>query len=83
MVIQSGQEQFEAKPSRVRLAALLPPLLAALACTGLIIEAIVTVIGARDNGDLMVMICPILGALFFCIPAGQAWWACIKLIRRS
>jgi hypothetical protein len=82
MVATGEQDQMEIKP-RVRLTALLPPLLAALACTGLIVEAIVTVIGARDNGDLMVMICPLLGALFFCIPAGQAWWACIKLIRRS
>jgi hypothetical protein len=76
-----AQEQVIRPP--VRLAVFLPPLLAALACTGLIIEAIVTVIGSRDNGDLMIMICPLLGALFFSIPAAQAWWACIKLIRRN
>lgn len=81
MMGDAGQDQI--KQPRVRLAVLLPPLLAALACTGLIIEAIVTVIGSRQNGDSMLMICPLLGALFFSIPAAQAWWACIKLIRRS
>lgn len=81
MAADQGQQQL-VRP-RVRVSELLPPLLAALACTGLIIEAIVTVIGSRDNGDLMIMICPLLGALFFSIPAAQAWWACIKLIRRG
>jgi hypothetical protein len=81
MVGQSEQDQT--KQQGVRLSALLPPLLAALACTGLIVEAIVTAIGSGQNGDSMIIICPLLGALFFSIPAAQAWWACIKLIRRG
>jgi hypothetical protein len=59
----------------------LPPLFAALVCTGLIIEAIVTVMGSRANGDLMLLFVPLLGATFLSIPAGQAWWACFKMVR--
>ena len=45
-------------------------------CTVLIAEAIVTVIHGRENGDLMVIVCPILGATFLSIPAVRAWWMC-------
>jgi hypothetical protein len=66
--------------SRSRLVRVLPPLAGALICSGLIVEAIVTAMGARANGDAMVMFCPILGAVFLTIPAGQAWWAVVKII---
>jgi hypothetical protein len=68
-------------PGRKLLMSLLPPLFVALLCTGLIIEAIYTVMGGRANGDLMLLFVPILGAIFLCIPALQAWWACIKIVR--
>ncbi|MGA3067739.1 MAG: hypothetical protein ABSF29_12925 [Tepidisphaeraceae bacterium] len=62
-------------------ASLLPPLAVALVCTGLIVEAIYTVMGGRANGDLMLLFVPLLGAIFLSIPALQAWWACIKIVR--
>lgn len=64
-----------------RWVALLPPLLAALACTGLIVEAIYTAMRSRANGDLMLLFLPILGAVFFSIPAFQAWYACLRILR--
>jgi hypothetical protein len=59
----------------------LPPFFSALVCSGLIIEAIVTVMGGRANGDLMLLFVPLLGATFLSIPAGQTWWTCFKIIR--
>jgi hypothetical protein len=57
----------------------LPAALAvALVCTGLIIEAIVSAVEARVNGDLMVDVAPILGAIFLSVPTGQAWWFVIS-----
>jgi hypothetical protein len=69
------------KPGRKLMASLLPPLFVALLCTGLIVEAIYTVIGGQANGDLMLLFVPILGAIFLSIPAMQAWWACFKIVR--
>jgi hypothetical protein len=67
---------------RPKFAELLPPLVVALLCTGLIVEAIYTVMGGRANGDLMLLFVPILGAIFLSIPAMQAWWACFRFLRR-
>ncbi|HEX4056245.1 MAG TPA: hypothetical protein VHX86_18445 [Tepidisphaeraceae bacterium] len=63
-----------------RLMRVLPSLVAAILCTGLIVEAIATAMNARANGDAMVIVCPILGAVFLTIPAGQAWWALLKAL---
>ena len=60
-----------------------PPLIGAIFCTAMIIEAIVTLLGGLANGDLMVMICPLLGAVFLSIPATQAWWAVGKILRKK
>lgn len=60
----------------------LPALVGALICTGLIIEAIVTVVHGRGNGDLMVIVCPILGSIFLSIPAAQAWWMVIQKLKK-
>ena len=62
-----------------------PPilLLAALFCTILIGIAIWTVLGSRANGDLMLIYVPLLGAVFFCIPAVQAWVAFFQSVRRK
>lgn len=68
-------------PGKRMVASLLPPLAVALLCTGLIVEAIYTVMGGRANGDLMLLFVPLLGAIFLSIPALQAWWACIKIVR--
>jgi Na+/citrate or Na+/malate symporter len=57
------------------------PLLAAVVCTVLIIDAVATALGARANGDMMVMVCPILGIIFLAIPAIQAWMACSRIWR--
>jgi hypothetical protein len=65
-----------------RLKRVLTPLAAAVICTVLIVEAIVTAMDARANGDVMVIVCPILGAVFLAIPAGQAWWAALNALRR-
>ena len=56
-------------------------LAAALVCTGLIAEAIVTAVNARANGDLMVDAAPILGAVFLAVPTGQAWWFVVRNLR--
>jgi len=58
----------------------LPPLAAGVICTALIIEAIHTILGARSNGDVMVIVCPALGAIFLSIPAAQAWWAVFQAV---
>ncbi len=62
---------------------LFAPLAAAILCTAMIIEAVITIAFSRGNGDVMVVVCPILGAVFLSIPACQAWWACIKILRGS
>jgi hypothetical protein len=60
---------------------LAPPLAAALICTVVIARAIIAVVGGKANGDLMVTVCPLLGAVFLSIPAAQAWWVCFKIVR--
>jgi len=67
------------KPSRGR--ALIAPLAGALVCTALIAEAVITALRAGGNGDMMVVVCPILGAIFFSIPACQAWAKCWSILR--
>jgi hypothetical protein len=61
---------------------MLPALAAAIVCTGLIAEAILTAVHGRSNGDLMVSVIPILGAVFLSIPTGQAWWGVIRSLKR-
>jgi uncharacterized membrane protein YeaQ/YmgE (transglycosylase-associated protein family) len=63
----------ESKSARI-----LPALVGAIVCTALIAEAIVTALHGRQNGDLMVIVCPILGAIFLSIPAVRAWWFVIS-----
>jgi hypothetical protein len=58
-----------------------PPLFAAIFCTGLIVEAIFTAKRSRANGDMMLIFVPLLGAAFLAIPASQAWWMCVKILR--
>jgi hypothetical protein len=65
-------------PKDSRLTRILPSLAVAIGCTILIAEAIVTVIHGRENGDLMVIVCPILGATFLSIPTARAWWRVIQ-----
>jgi formate/nitrite transporter FocA (FNT family) len=60
---------------------ILPALVAAIVCTILIAEAVVTAYYGRANGDLMVIVCPILGATFLSIPAARAWWMVFSTIR--
>jgi hypothetical protein len=60
-----------------------PPLTAALICTGLIAAAVATAVNARANGDLMLMAVPILGATFLSIPAMDAWWSVLKILREK
>jgi hypothetical protein len=81
-ILRRESQRPKQNPSRSTAAALAPPLVAALLCTAMIIEAIATALTGRANGDLMVLVCPILGAIFLSIPAVQAWWACIKILRR-
>jgi hypothetical protein len=78
---EAGKSERGKAPERKFWVELLPPLVVALLCTGLIVEAIYTVMGGRANGDLMLLFVPILGAIFLSIPAMQAWWACIKIVR--
>jgi hypothetical protein len=59
------------------------PLIAAIFCTAMIVEAILTLMGGLANGDLMVMVCPLLGAIFLSVPATQAWWAVIRKLRQN
>ena len=56
-------------------------MIAAIFCTGLIIEAIFTAARSRANGDMMLLFVPLLGAAFLSIWALQAWWACVKILR--
>ncbi|MGA2442143.1 MAG: hypothetical protein ABSH08_14405, partial [Tepidisphaeraceae bacterium] len=69
--------------NRARPADMLPALAAAIVCTALIAEAILTAVHGRSNGDLMVSVVPILGAVFLSIPTGQAWWVVVQNLRRS
>jgi len=59
------------------------PLIAAIFCTAMIVEAILTLMGGLANGDLMVMVCPLLGAIFLSVPATQAWWAFFRKMRQN
>jgi hypothetical protein len=70
------------EPTNSRLSRVLPALLGALVCTGLIVEAIITVAHGRENGDLMVIVCPILGATFISIPAARAWWTVFQNLKK-
>jgi len=81
--IEDGDGDLAQRSSRSRIARVLPPLLVAILCTILIAEAIAAVADGRRNGDLMVIVCPILGATFFSIPAAQAWWTVIKRITKG
>jgi len=71
-----------AKSRPIRRPAILAPLAAAVICTALIVLAIFIIARARANGDAMVMICPVLGAIFLSIPACQAWAAVLQRLRR-
>jgi hypothetical protein len=64
-----------------KIKALLAPLAAALLCTAMIVEALIVIVFSRDNGDIMVVVCPILGAVFLSIPAAQAWMACYRILQ--
>jgi len=84
MADEPAQDENSGRNSARRggmVASLLPPLAVAIVCTGLIVEAIYTVMGGRANGDLMLLFVPLLGAIFLSIPAMQAWWACFKIVR--
>jgi hypothetical protein len=69
--------------NRARLTGILPVLAAAIACTVLIAEAIFTAVHGRSNGDLMVNVIPILGAVVLSIPTGQAWWVVVQNLKKS
>jgi hypothetical protein len=84
-----GQALPESSASNVPLEAespsvvVIPSLFAAVVCSALIAEAIVTVLHARSNGDMMVMVCPILGAMFMALPTARAWWKVLKFLWES
>jgi len=61
---------------------ILPALAVAIIATALIAEAVFTIINGRANGDMMIMVCPILGSLFLSIPAVRAWWVVLTFLRR-
>jgi hypothetical protein len=75
------QVAFRTVSANMRSRTITGPLLAAVVCTVLIIDAAATAFGARANGDMMVMVCPILGIVFLAIPAIQAWIACSRIWR--
>jgi|HubBroStandDraft_2_1064218.scaffolds.fasta_scaffold1084216_1 hypothetical protein len=79
--IEDGEEPGASRKTGSGRARILPSLAVAIACTVLIAEAIVTVIHGRENGDLMVIVCPILGATFLSIPTVRAWWNVFSAIR--
>jgi len=68
---------------RAGLTDMLPALAAGIVCTGLIVEALFSAVHGRSNGDLLVSVIPILGAVFLSIPTGQAWWAVVQTLRKS
>jgi hypothetical protein len=78
--IEDDDRDYAVGPKDSRLTRILPSLAVAIGCTILIAEAIVTVIHGRENGDLMVIVCPILGAAFLSIPTARAWWVVISAI---
>jgi len=79
-----NQLSYGAKAStHSRAPKILPSLGVAVVCTALIAEAIVTAVHGRANGDLMVIVCPILGATFLSIPAVQAWWMVIRNLKKA
>jgi len=61
---------------------IVPALIVAVLASALIAEAVLTIIRGRANGDLMIMVCPILGSLFLAIPAMRAWWLVVTRLRR-
>jgi uncharacterized membrane protein (UPF0182 family) len=69
--------------NRATVTEILPALAAAIVCTLLIAEAIFTAVRGRSNGDLMVSVIPILGAVFLSIPTGQAWWVVVQNLKES
>jgi hypothetical protein len=80
--VEDGDEDRAGRQDGSHLTRILPPLAVAIGCTILIAEAIVTVIHGRENGDLMVIVCPILGATFLSIPTARAWWSVVCAFRR-
>lgn len=79
--IQNIEDDNEGNSRQIkssRPARILPSLAVAIGCTALIVEAVVTVVHGRENGDLMVIVCPILGATFLSIPTARAWWRVIQ-----
>jgi hypothetical protein len=79
--IEDGDEDRASGTGGWHLTRILPSLAVAIGCTILIAEAIVTVIHGRENGDLMVIVCPILGAIFLSIPTARAWWSVVSAFR--
>ena len=79
--IEDGDEDRISGMGGSRLTRILPSLAVAIGCTILIAEAIVTVVHGRENGDLMVIVCPILGATFLSITTARAWWSVVSGIR--
>jgi hypothetical protein len=78
--LQSPRPTLDYAPPR-RAASPFPALFAALFCTGLIGFAIYTAFGSQANGDLMLIVIPVLGAIFFSIPAGRAWVAFVRSLK--
>jgi len=72
-------DQLRGSGNRRKPRSIWPPLVAAVLCTALIVQAIRSILSGRANGDMMVMVCPALGAVFLSIPAMQAWIACIRI----
>jgi hypothetical protein len=81
--IEAEGDGSEGAKSGSRLGQVLPSLVVAVGCTILIIEAIIAVVHGRENGDLMLVVCPILGATFLSIPTVRAWWAVLCWLRGS
>jgi hypothetical protein len=79
--LEDDSDDVSPARAKSRVGKLIPALAAAIVCTILILEALVAVINGRQNGDLMLIVCPILGATFFTIPAAQAWWMVIRILR--
>jgi hypothetical protein len=79
--IHEDEDHDVGEANSSRFAQILPALAAAIVCTVLIAEAVVTAYHGRANGDLMVIVCPILGATFLSIPAVRAWWMVFSAIR--
>lgn len=83
---QSSEERIGEEPPMSNRRARRPgwaSLAAAIFCTALVIEALWIAWTARQNGDMLVIICPLLGAVFISIPGGQAWVNSIEVFRSS